>query len=60
MPSLWTDLLFLHGHLLHKDLAWLSDTQPTTTDAHTAAVAPTAAALAPRAPQDHRESACCP
>lgn len=28
MTSLWKDLLFLHGHLLHKeDLEWQADTQ---------------------------------
>ena len=27
MNSLWKDLLFLHGHLVHKeDLAWRADT----------------------------------
>ncbi|MDE2154570.1 MAG: hypothetical protein KGJ32_01555 [Xanthomonadaceae bacterium] len=25
MSSLWKDLLFLHGHLTHADLAWRPD-----------------------------------
>ncbi|OOG49590.1 hypothetical protein B0E50_05625 [Rhodanobacter sp. C01] len=26
MSSLWTNLLFLHGHIAHADLPWRSDT----------------------------------
>lgn len=25
MRSIWTDLLFLHGHLVQKDLLWQQD-----------------------------------
>ena len=25
MSSIWIDLLFLHGHLVHKDLLWPQD-----------------------------------
>jgi hypothetical protein len=27
MNSIWTSLLFLHGHVIHQDLAWRPDTQ---------------------------------
>jgi hypothetical protein len=27
MHSIWTRLLFLHGHVAHKDLAWGPDAQ---------------------------------
>jgi hypothetical protein len=27
MSSIWTRLLFLHGHVTHKNLAWRADTQ---------------------------------
>jgi hypothetical protein len=27
MHSIWTRLLFLHGHVAHKDLAWRPDAQ---------------------------------
>jgi hypothetical protein len=27
MNSIWTSLLFLHGHVTHKDLAWRADTR---------------------------------
>ena len=46
MSSIWKDLLFLHGHLLHKDdLEWRAETAaPETPDAEAAgtAEAPTA------------------
>ena len=30
MSSLWTNLLFLHGHVAHNDLSWRPDTRTTT------------------------------
>lgn len=34
MTSLWTDLLFLHGHLVRKeDLVWRRDAAPESADA---------------------------
>ncbi|GGY32339.1 hypothetical protein GCM10008098_27250 [Rhodanobacter panaciterrae] len=30
MSSLWTNLLFLHGHVTHNDLPWRPDTRTTT------------------------------
>jgi len=30
MSSLWTNLLFLHGHITHTDLAWRPDTRTET------------------------------
>jgi hypothetical protein len=36
MSSIWKDLLFLHGHLLHRqDLEWAAETAPAQ-DATTA------------------------
>ncbi|MGB3269429.1 MAG: hypothetical protein WBA65_05685 [Rhodanobacter sp.] len=43
MSSIWKDLLFLHGHLLHKDdLEWRAETAPAETPVAEAAEAPTA------------------
>lgn len=34
MSSIWKDLLFLHGHLLHKqDLDWRPDPEPAPSPA---------------------------
>jgi len=37
MSSLWKDLLFLHGHLTHVDLAWRPDAR-SEADRHKAIV----------------------
>ena len=43
MSSIWKDLLFLHGHLLHKDdLEWREETAAAETPDAEAAEAPTA------------------
>jgi hypothetical protein len=43
MSSIWKDLLFLHGHLLHKDdLEWRAETAAAETPDAEAAEAPTA------------------
>jgi len=35
MNSLWKDLLFLHGHLLHRDdLDWRPEPEPTPSPAN--------------------------
>lgn len=42
MSSIWKDLLFLHGHLLHKDdLEWRAETANTETPDDEAAEATT-------------------
>lgn len=41
MTSLWTDLLFLHGHLVRKeDLVWRRDAAPESADADAARSSP--------------------
>lgn len=43
MSSIWKDLLFLHGHLLHKDdLEWRAEATATETPDAEAAEAPAA------------------
>ncbi len=47
MNSLWKDLLFLHGHLLHqRDLEWRTDQAPSQATDNTAQ-APRPAATTP-------------
>jgi hypothetical protein len=52
MTSIWKDLLFLHGHLLHREeLIWRHDSateQPEQRAAPAAEKAPAAAAVKPR------------
>ena len=46
MTSIWKDLLFLHGHLLHKDdLEWRADTAAVQTPEANTAEAPAAPAV---------------
>jgi hypothetical protein len=37
ISSIWTDLLFLHGHLVRYDLAWRADASPHEHEADLAA-----------------------
>lgn len=57
MSSIWKDLLFLHGHLVHKDdLIWGADTAPKP---HEADVTPALRPVTPtRQPQDCGNPAC--
>lgn len=49
MNSLWKDLLFLHGHLLHQqDLEWSAETAPAQDVTDPAAPLPQPATTSPR------------
>ena len=55
MRSIWTDLLFLHGHLVQKDLLWQQNAAAeanTTRDEPARPAATAAAAIASDVPRD--------
>jgi hypothetical protein len=57
MSSLWKDLLFLHGHLLHEqDLQWHADIAPAQEATRTTMPAPESAPA--KHPRDCGTAAC--
>ena len=47
MKSIWTSLLFLHGHVTHRDLAWRPNAQSQREERK------------PLAKQQRQAAACC-